>query len=84
MAKEEGLDKVVDSDFEEITQTLQSYKTDAIDDNKTQLTDLITDEIIKRYFYSEGLYDYYTENNVEINKALSILNNPTQYASILR
>ncbi|MGJ8548407.1 S41 family peptidase [Winogradskyella wichelsiae] len=84
VAKEEALESVIESDYNDLAKTLQSYKSNAIDINKTQLNGLLTDEIIKRYFYSEGLYMYYTANNLEIKKALSILNNPTQYASILR
>ena len=84
VAEEEALDDVINTEFKELTKALKSYKTNAIDKNKAQLEALITDEIIKRYFYSEGLYNYYTANNLEIKRALSILNNPTQYASILR
>ena len=84
VAKEEELDGVINSEYKDLTVVLQAYKTNAIDGNKAQLKSLITDEIIKRYFYSEGLYTYYTANNEEIKKALSILNNPSQYASILR
>lgn len=84
IAKEEGLDAVINSEYNTLTAVLQSYKTSAIEDNKIQLKALITNEIIKRYFYSEGLYTYYTANNTEIKKALNILNNPSQYASILR
>jgi carboxyl-terminal processing protease len=84
IAKEEELDGVINSQYKNLASALQSYKSSAIEDNKTQLKTLITDEIIKRYFYSEGLYNYYTANNTEIKKALSILNNPSQYASILR
>lgn len=84
VAKEEELDAVIKSEYNDLTNALQSYKTSAIDSNKKQLKSLLTDEIIKRYFYSEGLYTYYTANNNEIKKALNILNNPTQYASILR
>jgi len=84
VAEGEELDGVVDSEFHNISAAIQAYKSNAIDANKTQLKSLLTDEIIKRYFYSEGLYTYYKANNPEIKKALSILNNPTQYASILR
>ena len=84
VAKDEELDKVINSEYNDLTSALQTYKSNAINSNKTQLKSIITDEIIKRYFYSEGLYSYYTANNIEIKKALSILNNPTQYASILR
>ena len=84
IAKEEELDVVINSEYDNLTSALQRYKSNAIDGNKVQLKSLITDEIIKRYFYSEGLYSYYVANNNEIKKALSILNNPSQYASILR
>ncbi len=84
IAKEEELDDVINSEYKDLNSALQAYKSNAIDDNKTQLKSLITGDIIKRYFYSEGLYLYYTANNTEIKKALSILNNPSQYAGILR
>lgn len=84
IAKEEGLDTAINSEYNDLTVALQSYKSNAIDVNKVQLKALVTDEIIKRYFYSEGLYTYYTQHNKEIKKALSILNNPSQYAGILR
>ncbi|MBC2843905.1 S41 family peptidase [Winogradskyella flava] len=84
IAEEEELEGVINSEYHNLSAALQAYKSNAIDDNKAQLKSLLTDEIIKRYFYSEGLYDYYTSNNPEIKKALGILNNPAQYASILR
>ncbi len=84
VAKEEELNSVISTEMTNLTSALQAYKTNAINANKVQLKSLLTDEIIKRYFYSEGLYAYYTANNDEILKAISILNNPNQYASILR
>ena len=84
IAKEEELQGVINSEYHNLSAALQAYKSNAIDGNKVQLKSLLTDEIIKRYFYSEGLYTYYTANNPEIKKAISILNNPSQYASILR
>lgn len=83
-AEEEGLDDVINSEYDDLREALQNYKSNAIEDNKTQLKSLITDEVIKRYFYSEGLYTYYTANNLEIKEAKSVLNKPSQYASILR
>lgn len=84
VAKDEELSGVINSEINDLTNALQTYKTNAVNDNKPQLKSLLTDEIIKRYFYSEGLYQYYTANNPEINKAVSILNDPQQYASILK
>jgi len=84
IAIEEDLKEEINTEYNNLTSAIQNYKSSAVDDNKAQLKSLMTDEIIKRYFYSEGLYEYYTANNPEIKKGLSILNNPTQYASILR
>lgn len=84
VSKEEELNGVINSEINALTEALQTYKTNAINANKAQLKSLLTDQIIKHFFYSEGLYDYYTANNTEIKKALEILNNPKQYASILR
>ena len=84
IAKDEELQSVISSEYHNLSAALQAYKSNAIDANKVQLKSLLTDEIIKRYFYSEGLYNYYTANNPEIKKAISILNNPNEYANILR
>jgi carboxyl-terminal processing protease len=84
VAKNEELEGLITQEFQSLSNAIQSYKSSAIDANKTQLKSLLTDEIIKRYFYSEGLYEHYTSHNTEIKKGLSILNNPRQYASILR
>lgn len=84
IAEEEELNGVINSEMNDLKNTLQTYKANTINANKTQLKSLLTDEIIKRFFYSEGLYEYYTVNNTEITKAVSILNNPKEYASILR
>ena len=45
---------------------------------------LLKDEIITRFQYKEGLYDYETKNSVEINKAKSVLKNTTEYNKILK
>ena len=45
---------------------------------------LLTDELIKRYQYKEGLYAYYILNNSEVKKATTLLNNPNEYNKILK
>jgi carboxyl-terminal processing protease len=55
-----------------------------IDKNQKELKNLMLDEIIKRYQYKEGLYEYYIKNNLEIKKAVGVLNNPVQYNTILK
>lgn len=84
IAEEETIKDAIHSEYKSLTAALQTYKSNAIETNKEKLKSLLTDEIIKRYFYSDGLYDYYKTHNEGIKKGLSILNNPSQYANILR
>ena len=83
VAKDENLETPISSEYQTLLKALNSYKASAIEDNKEKLSLLIRDEIIKRYFYAEGLYDYYKANNTEINKAVEILSKPSEYNKIL-
>jgi carboxyl-terminal processing protease len=55
-----------------------------LNQNQKEIKHLILDEIIKRYQYKEGLYQYYIKNNLEVKKAVSILGNSTEYNKILK
>ena len=50
---------------------------------KNEITDLIEDEIIGRYFYEEGAIAWTLNKDEQIAKALEILNNKEKYSSIL-
>ena len=83
VAKEEQISKEISADYSDLISSLNSYKNKAIDANKTQLMSLLSDEIVKRYFYREGLYSYYVANNFEIQKGVEILKNPSNYLGYL-
>ncbi|GGI56242.1 peptidase S41 [Winogradskyella haliclonae] len=83
VAKEEELNNTITSEYNQLVSALENYKTSAVNKDKEKLSLLLRDEIIKRYFYSEGLYEYYKANNTEIKKALDILSNLSKYNKIL-
>ncbi|RNC88134.1 MAG: S41 family peptidase [Winogradskyella sp.] len=83
IAEDEEINDDINSEYNQLVTALNTYKSAAINKNKEKLSLLLRDEIIKRYFYSEGLYDYYKSNNTEIKKAIDILNNPSEYTKIL-
>ena len=83
VAKEEELSTTIDINYKALITALDAYKMKAIDENKIQLKSLLTDEIVKRYFYSEGLYTYYLTHNAEIKKSTELLKNPVKFASYL-
>jgi carboxyl-terminal processing protease len=82
-SKEEQMDAIVLNSYTQLQNDIQTYKNSAIEANKSQLIALLTDEIITRYFYKEGLYEYYTLKNPEVAKAKSIVNNATIYNNYL-
>lgn len=83
-ASKEGYEKDILTHYKSISSEINSEKKKALDDKKHEIVSLLTDEIIKRYFYKEGLYDYYVNHNPEITKAKSILNDNSRYAEILQ
>ncbi|RXJ52411.1 S41 family peptidase [Gelidibacter gilvus] len=84
VAKEEALNSVIDTQYNTLLKALNTYKTEAIDANKTQLMGLLAEEIVKRYFYREGMYTYYIAHNTEIKKSTEILKNPSTYLGYLQ
>lgn len=84
VANEEALDKVIEAQYNTLLKALNTYKTEAVDANKTQLMGLLAEEIVKRYFYREGMYAYYINHNPEIKKGAEILKSPSTYLDYLQ
>jgi carboxyl-terminal processing protease len=84
VAKKEKIDESITAEYQQLLTALQKSEEQLLDKNQKEIRNLILEEIIKRYQYQEGLYQYYLQNNTEIKKAVSILNNTSQYKSILK
>lgn len=83
-AEEEGFSEDILNNYKETLSKISIAKKADLDTKKAEITTLLTDEIIKRYFYQEGLYEHYILNNPEITEAQSILNNGNKYSGILK
>ncbi|CAN1487787.1 Prc Periplasmic protease [Flavobacteriaceae bacterium] len=83
-AKKEKLDDGIAAEYQLLLTALQKTENALLDKNQKEIKGLLLDEIIKRYQYQEGLYEYYIKNNPEIKKAVSILNTSEEYNSILK
>ena len=84
VAKKENLDALIAVEYQQLLSALQKSEENQLNQNQKEIKNLILDEIIKRSQYKEGLYLYYTKNNSEIKKATGILNNPSEYNTILK
>ncbi len=83
-AEKEGYEQKIASGYKEMLNSISASKEQALTSKKAEIKSLLSEEIIKRYFYKEGLYDYYVKKNPEIQKAKEILNDQGQYNKILR
>jgi len=79
VSKSENLDDDISKDYKTLITNLDNSKAKAVENNKKQLINLLTDEIVKRYVYREGLYEYYKTHNEEIKTATDILSNTSKY-----
>ena len=84
VAKKEKIDESIQVEYQQLLTALQKSEDNLLDKNKAEIKKLIVDEIIKRYQYQEGLYQYYLKNNSEIKKAVEVLNSGSEYKTILK
>jgi len=83
-AKKENVDTAIAAEYQQLLTALEKSEETLIDKNQKEIKNLLLDEIIKRYQYKEGLYQYYIKNNFEIKKAIEVLNDKPQYNKILK
>ena len=63
---------------------MDKNKLMALDKYKAEIQKNLEDEILKRYFYREGLYDYHLQNDEAIMTATFLLNDNSKYMNILK
>src|SRR5690606_14145540 len=83
-ARKEGFEKEVMQNYQQMIKGIEATKNAEIDNKKEEITSLLTDEIIKRYFYQEGLYKYYLKNDPEIIQTREVREDARRYADILK
>lgn len=83
-AKKENLDVSIQAEYQQLLSALQKSENALLDKHQKEIKNLLLDEIIKRYQYQEGLYQYYTKNNTEIKRGVAIFNSATEYKAILK
>lgn len=85
MATKEAEDfgKNVSKEYNDLMASINQSKLDALDTYKKQIETELQNEILKRYFYREGLYQYQLTNDEAIKKATELLANKSEYEAIL-
>ena len=84
IAKKEAIDGEISNEYNQLLAVVQKSEVTQLDKNQEEIKDLILEEIIKRFQYQEGFYQYYMKSNSEIKKAVNLLNDTAAYKNILK
>ncbi|MEH6764259.1 MAG: S41 family peptidase [Aequorivita antarctica] len=84
ISEDDDMSKDISASYNQLMAAIDAAKDKAIVDKKIEIESLVTDEILKRYFYREGLYNYQIEHNPEILEAVAVLNDAGRYGKILK
>ena len=83
-ADDDKLEKYIIASYNRLISSIAAAKEKALVEKKAEIMSLISNEILKRYFYREGLYEYQVINNPEILEAIKVLKDEKKYRRILK
>jgi carboxyl-terminal processing protease len=82
-AENEQFDMAIQKEYENMLATIANSKLKTLDTYKAVIKKELTDEIIKRYVYREGLYEYHLDHDDAIKTATALFANTTKFEGIL-
>ena len=83
LAKYEGLDETAVEEFAALKSKLTPEIATSIEKNKEDITQLLSSEIIKRYYFQKGEIQYTLRFDDVLKTAVSLLSSDTSYQQIL-
>lgn len=82
VAKKEKYYDISKTEFETLKQKLGHNLDQDLEHFKKEVSELLTDEIISRYFYQKGAIKVGLREDADVKKALEVLHKPDGYAAI--
>ena len=83
LSEKEALSNGIEKSYKELVEQLQKQKIEELSKNKENIKELLSDEIINRYYFKKGEYQNHIAFSPFIKEAISVLENDEQYRSIL-
>ncbi|MGB5275498.1 MAG: S41 family peptidase [Flavobacteriaceae bacterium] len=82
--QEVTFNEAIKNDIKALLSDLDKSKITALETYQNEIQSKLKDEIVKRYFYREGLYEYNLKNDEAILAATELLANKPKYTGILK
>lgn len=74
----------VQNKYKDLLLAINKGKVEALETNRTEIQKKLEDEIVKRYFYRDGLYTYYLSHDDAILSAKELLKDTGRYNAVLK
>ena len=74
----------LDDKLKELNGVLNKSKVELMDHHKEEIIYVLEKEIVRRFYYRKGMYEYYLIKNEDVITAQRLLNNIEAYLSILK
>lgn len=83
ISKDERYFDNISSDVETLMKKLAHNKQEDLITFRNELSEILGNEIISRYYYQSGRVEYSLKHDIEVKEAIDILKNNKKYAEIL-
>jgi carboxyl-terminal processing protease len=83
LTEKEGYKEQIQALFKSFKQAVATKKINRLDVNKTEILERLTEEIVKRYYYREGVFQQKLAFDPVVVQAKELLHNEKKYTKIL-
>jgi carboxyl-terminal processing protease len=84
IAKKEKYDNHLKSQLAALKKAYQAMEMDDLVAHEEEIRILIEDEIVSRYYYEAGRIAHSLQSDPEVQEAVNLLGNPTEYMNVLK
>jgi carboxyl-terminal processing protease len=82
-AEEEGYYEDIKAEYEQLLAKVTPSKERDLEKFKAEINDLLSNEIVSRYYYQKGRAEQAFQVDLDVQRAIEVLNNSKQYNTIL-
>lgn len=82
-SKLEGLDEVAKQEFETLKAKLIPNIDKQLNENKSEILEFLSNEIIKRYYFQKGMIEFSLKSDKDLKTAIEVINNKDLHQSFL-
>lgn len=83
-SEEEKYFQDITTEYDALKNKLAHNKQADVEKNKTEILQLLEEEIISRYYYQSGRIETALQHDPELKKAIEVLGNKDEYSSLLK